>query len=80
VDGNRLLMTDNLGQKFFLVPQSPASGAAPAPSAAPARFLVEDMEVPVYFDMGDGARAVRITLDASPAWKISGKRIEASGR
>ena len=68
VDGRRLLMIDNLGQKFFLIPRSPTE------------FLVEDMEILVLFEMDDRARPVSITLNASPAWRISGERIGASGR
>ncbi len=62
IDRGRLLMTDNLGQKFFLDPRSPTE------------FLVEDMELPVLFEMNDEGRAVGITLDGSPAWRITGKR------
>jgi CubicO group peptidase (beta-lactamase class C family) len=62
VDRHRLLMTDNLGQRFFLDPRSPTE------------FLVEDMEIPVLFEMNDEGRPVGITLDGSPAWRISGER------
>lgn len=62
VDRQRLLMTDNLGQKFYLDPRSPTE------------FLVEDMELPVLFEMNDEGRPVGITLDGSPAWRITGKR------
>ncbi len=68
VDRQRLLMTDNLGQKFVLIPRSPTE------------FLIEDMEIPVLFEMNDEARPVRITLDGSPAWRIFGGRISAFER
>jgi CubicO group peptidase (beta-lactamase class C family) len=64
VDGRCLLMTDNLGQKFCLWPRSRNE------------FFVQDMEITVFFDMDERDRPVRITLDASPAWKVTGKRIE----
>ncbi len=67
VDRHRLLMIDNLGQKFFLIPNN-----------SPTEFRIEDMEIAVIFEMDDQARPVRIMLDASPAWRISGKRIGAS--
>ncbi len=63
----RLLMIDNLGQKYFLTPRSQTE------------FLIEDMEIPVIFEMNDDARPVIITLDGSPAWKISGGRTAAPG-
>jgi CubicO group peptidase (beta-lactamase class C family) len=68
VDRRRLLMIDNLGQRFILVPRSPTE------------FFVRDVEIPVFFEMDDEQRPVRITLDASPAWRISGERIGASTR
>jgi hypothetical protein len=43
-------------------------------------FLVEDMEIPAVFEIDERGCAIRITLDASPAWKVSGKRIEAADR
>ncbi len=67
-DHRRLLMIDNLGQKFILVPRSPRE------------FRIEDVEIPVFFEVNDQGRPVKITLDASPAWRISGERIGASGR
>jgi CubicO group peptidase (beta-lactamase class C family) len=67
VDDRRLLMTDNLGQRFFLVPRSPTE------------CLVEDMEVPARFERDDEARPSAIILDGSPAWRIRGVRIDASG-
>lgn len=62
----RLLMTDDLGQKFFLSPRSRTE------------FFIEDMEIPVFFDMKDQDHPVRITLDASPAWKVSGIKIDTA--
>lgn len=64
-ESRRLIMTDDLGQKFFLALRSPTE------------FLLEDMEIPVLFEMNDEARPVRITLDGSPAWRISGAQIDA---
>ncbi|UCE18310.1 MAG: serine hydrolase [Gemmatimonadota bacterium] len=66
VDRRRLLMIDNLGQKFYLIPRSPTE------------FLVEDMEIPVLFELDDRARPIGITLNASPAWRISGERTSTS--
>ncbi|UCF04571.1 MAG: serine hydrolase [bacterium] len=67
VDGGRLVMTDNLGQKFFLVPSSPTE------------CLVEEMEVPALFEIDDEARRCAIFLDGNPAWRIRGVRIDTSG-
>jgi CubicO group peptidase (beta-lactamase class C family) len=64
VNGRRLIMTDNLGQMFFLVPRSPTE------------CLVEEMEVPLLFEMDDEARASAIILDGRPAWRIRGVRID----
>jgi CubicO group peptidase (beta-lactamase class C family) len=61
VDG-RLLMTDNLGQRYFLIPRLPEE------------CLVEDMEVPLRFEFDDAGRPERITLDGRPAWMVSGVR------
>jgi hypothetical protein len=60
---NHLKMTDNFGQQFILTPRSVVE------------FFIEDMDIPLLFELDDQARPVRITLDASPAWRISGKRI-----
>ena len=68
VDGRRLLMTDNLEQKFNLIPRSVTE------------LFIEDVEIPVLFEMDDLGRPVRITLDASPAWRIYGERVGASGQ
>jgi CubicO group peptidase (beta-lactamase class C family) len=65
-DAPHLLMTDNLGQKFMLIPRSPTE------------FVVQDMEIPVFFDMDAAMRPVRIRLDATPAWRISGERVSGS--
>jgi len=62
-DGRRLLMIDNLGQQFVLTPRSPTE------------CLVQDMDVPLLFEAGDGARPARVTLDARPAWRVSGARV-----
>ncbi len=59
-------MTDDLGQTFVLIPRSPVE------------LVIEDMEIPVLFDLGDEGRPTAITLDASPAWKVSGKRIDST--
>jgi len=61
--GDRLLMTDNLGQKFYLYPRSPTE------------FLVEDMEIPAVFRLDAAGRAAAIVLDGRPGWKIAGRRI-----
>lgn len=63
--GDRMLMTDDLGQRFFLIPRSKTV------------FLIEDMEVPVVFELDEEGRPVRIALEAGPAWRITGRR--ASG-
>lgn len=61
-EGRRMLMIDNLGQKFVLVPRTRTE------------FLIEDMEIPVIFEIDEKGRPLGITLDASPAWKIAGRR------
>ena len=62
--GDRLLMTDNLGQRYYLIPRLPEE------------FLVEDMEIPLRFEWDETGRSVRIILDARPAWRISGVRAD----
>ncbi len=63
-EGSRLIMTDNLGQRFILVPRSETE------------FFIEDMEIPIVFEIGDEGRPVEITLDGRPAWRITGRPIE----
>jgi CubicO group peptidase (beta-lactamase class C family) len=67
VESRHLVMTDNLGQRFFLVPRSPTE------------CFVEEMEVPVLFERDNEARPSAIILDGSPAWRIRGARIDSSG-
>ena len=55
-------MTDDLGQEFLLTPLSKTE------------FLIEDMEIPVVFELDDGGRPVEITLDGGPAWRVFGRR------
>ncbi len=63
-EGSRLIMTDNLGQKFILVPRSKTE------------FLIEDMEIPIVFEMDEEGRPVEITLDGRPGWRITGRPAE----
>jgi hypothetical protein len=57
-------MTDNLGQKFILVPRSETE------------FFIEDMEIPIVFEIDEEGRPVEVTLDGRPAWRITGRPIE----
>ncbi len=58
-----LLVSDNLGQRLVLLPRSKRE------------FIFEDSQIPVFFDFDDLKAPTGITLDASPAWKVSGKVI-----
>ncbi|MBA7623680.1 hypothetical protein ES703_31078 [subsurface metagenome] len=66
--GERLLMSDSLGQKYFLLPRSQTA------------FVIEDMEVEVRFEKNVASDTIKITLDARSAWSVSGKQISASVR
>jgi CubicO group peptidase (beta-lactamase class C family) len=59
-DGPNLLVTDNLGQRQILLP------------LADGRFELEDARIPVRFEFGPSGAASGITIDGSPAWKVSG--------
>lgn len=61
-EGEKLLMKDSLGQKYYLVPLSRE------------KFLIEDMDVPIVFELDRSGRPVKLTLDASPAWRLYGRR------
>ncbi|NIO29755.1 MAG: serine hydrolase [Candidatus Latescibacteria bacterium] len=61
--GPNLLVTDNLGQRLIFLPHSKT------------QFEWEDSRIPVFFEFDDKGNLSRITLDASPAWKVTGKAI-----
>jgi len=60
--GEKLLMRDSLGQRYFVVP------------LARDKFLIEDMEVPILFELDESGKPVRLTIDARPGWLVSGER------
>jgi len=58
----KLLMRDSLGQRYFVVP------------LARDKFLIEDMEVPILFELDESGKPVRLTIDARPGWLVRGER------
>jgi len=63
----RLLMRDSLGQRYYVI------------SLSRERFLIEDMEIPVIFELDEEGRPEKITIDGSPGWKVYGKRVNGDG-
>jgi CubicO group peptidase (beta-lactamase class C family) len=62
---DHLLMTDEMGQRFLLFPE------------APGKFVIEDSEIPVLFEMDAAGLPAAITLDAMPAWRVFGEASES---